>query len=162
MRPRVGRLVVAALLFVGWVGYLAYLVATRPTLADGGSPGALGHFTPRRPLVLSRSQLLVSDLDVVARVEDPRQPVRVEEVLYPPGAEVVHAGESLRVSNLGECRPLPLPRRPEDPPPPPDWAGPGSYLLPLRRSPDAEGSYQVTPTPATVGYPPPGARSPVG
>ena len=51
MRPAVVRLLVAALLFAGWLGYLIYLVATTPRTPAGA------------PLVLSRPQILVSDFD---------------------------------------------------------------------------------------------------
>ena len=43
------RLAVAAVLFVGWIGYLGFLVRTT-----------------RHPIVLSRPQFLVSQKDVIA------------------------------------------------------------------------------------------------
>jgi hypothetical protein len=57
MRPAVGRLLIALVLFVGWLGYLGYLVLTRPLTTDS------------QPLVLSRPQALVSELDVVAHLD---------------------------------------------------------------------------------------------
>jgi len=150
MRLLVGRLLVTALLFGGWIAYLGYLVATRPLTPEG------------RPLVLSRSQLLVSDLDVVAQVDDPGLPVKVEEVLYPPEEEQKLKGQVLKVINLDDCHPLPLPAQHQGPGEPPDWTGPGRYLLPLRHSAEAKEAYEVAPTPPTAGYPPRGVQGLLG
>src|SRR5438128_1430645 len=57
LHPAVLRLIAVALVFAAWIGYLVYLVATRPVTADGA------------PLVLSRPQILVSELDVIAEVD---------------------------------------------------------------------------------------------
>jgi hypothetical protein len=138
-----------ALLFVGWLGYLGYLVATRPLAADGVWRR---FWVGGQPLVLSRPQLLVSDLDVIARVDDPTKPVVVVEVLYPKGEQPVRPGEKITVANLDRCRPLPLDPNQQ---PPADWTGPGDYLLPLQRwTEGGQTHYQVTPTPASPGYPP--------
>jgi hypothetical protein len=109
------RLGIAAALFAGWIGYLAYLAL----------------FT-RNPVVLSRPQFLVSVYDVVGRV-DPDDPtkVHVKKVLYPAGGAddapgpAVQADQVITVDNLGDCRA-------------PDgrggWqavAAGGTYLLPL-------------------------------
>lgn len=137
MRPAAGRLVVTALLFVGWLAYLGYLVWTRPQTADG------------RPLVLSRPQLLISDLDVIARIDDPTKGVKVVRVLYPAKGAKVQPGEEIFVDNIRLCRALPYEGLP---PPSADYTGPGEYLLPLQRKGDDK--YEVAPTPRSPGYPP--------
>jgi hypothetical protein len=139
LHPAVWRLVLMAVLFVGWMGYLLYLVRTR-TLTPAGTP-----------LVVSRSQVLVSDVDVVARVESLDHQVTVEKVLWlkNPGLPV-RPEDKLTVTNLKDCHPLP--RGQDEGSPPADFTGPGSYLLLLHRVGDA---YQVVPVPYTPGYPPP-------
>jgi hypothetical protein len=140
MRPAAGRLLLIAALFVGWLGYLGYLVWTRPRTPDG------------QPLVLSRPQLLVSNVDVVAAVDDPAQPVVIKQVLSPPGDKDLHPGDRIEVPNIKDCRPLP-PGGPNAPAPP-DWTGPGDYLLPLERyTEDSTARYRVAPTPPSPGYP---------
>jgi hypothetical protein len=54
MKPGVSLFVTFAVLFVAWLGYLAYLVFDRP----------------QSPQVLSRPQFLVSQLDVVGVIDD--------------------------------------------------------------------------------------------
>jgi len=140
--PQVGRLIVTAVLFVGWLGYLGYLVYSRPHTPDG------------RPLALSRPQFLVSMLDVVARVNDDKgEDVVVDEVLYPEEKPPVKAGDKIRVENIDKCRPLPNPLEKGEPPL--DWTGPGSYLLALQVS-ERNGArhFEVVPTPPSPGYPP--------
>ena len=85
------RLVLVSALFIGWLGYLGYLVAERP---DGGT------------VVLSRPQFQVSDLDVVANVKKGSDVVTVTEVLY-PHAEAARqlAAKEIKVTNLADCRP---------------------------------------------------------
>jgi hypothetical protein len=139
MRPAVVRLLVAALLFAGWLGYLVYLVVTFPRTPAGTA------------LVLSRPQILVSDLDIIGEVKGTDQPVKVVTVLY-PDAEKGLEGQEITVTNLDQCKPLPRPEQ-KDAPVPADYSGPGLYLLPLRKP--AEGAdYAVTPTPRSPGYPP--------
>ena len=65
MTGRAVRLAVAAAALAGWFGYMAYLAATTS-----------------RPVVVSRPQMLVADVCVVARVDDPGGPAVVEEVLF--------------------------------------------------------------------------------
>ena len=102
-KPRVWPAVVSGLLFFGWLGYLIFLVVTLPQAPGGG------------PVVLSRPQFLVSDLDVSANITDLRGPVVIEEVFYPreggpsPGQKIV-------VSNLAKCDK--------------DWRGPGRTFSP--------------------------------
>jgi hypothetical protein len=144
MKPALVRLVLVALVFASWLGYLAYLVITLPRTPAGW------------PLVVSRPQILVSDLDVIGSVPSTEGEVRVEEVLWPDTEEARQlVGKNLKVTNLDQCRPLP--RDLDSGEPPLDWTGPGSYLLLLRRSPDGSG-YEVTPTPPSPGYPPSGLR----
>jgi hypothetical protein len=131
------RLVLSASLFVGWLGYLGYLVATRPLTAAGA------------PLVLSRAQLMVSPIDIVAEVADPDDPaVVVKEVLYPADAPV-KVGQKLTVFDLDLCHPMP--RRQNDEPPR-DLTGPGPYLIPLRPSGREKGAYEVVPIPTSPGF----------
>jgi hypothetical protein len=122
-------LALSAVVFLGWIGYLAFLVYTT-------------HHP--RSVVLSRPQLLNADLDVVARVNDPSGPVTVRAVEWVrAGLQPPAEGESLRVTNLKQClvdneetRSLP----------------PGEYLLPLKRVGD---DFEVAPTAPSPGYPPP-------
>lgn len=137
-RPAVLRLVLVAALFLGWLGYLAYLVWTLP-------PGGSDH----RPPLLSRPQLLISPLDVIGVVEGLERPVLVEEVLYPTSADAPRlAGTKVVVTNLDDCRQAVLG---PDGRPQPDYTGPGRYLLPLRPLPD--GGYEVVRIPPSPGYP---------
>jgi hypothetical protein len=143
MRPAVVRLLVAALLFAGWVGYLVYLVATTPRTPAG------------TPLVLSRPQILVSDLDVVGEVRGLEEPVKVVTVLYPDSEKGLE-GKEITLTNLKDCKPLPRAEQ-KAADVKPDYSGPGQYLLPLRKAGDGP-NYEVTPTPASPGYPPYGMR----
>ena len=105
MKPAVGRVMLTAALFVGWLGYLGYLVVCRPHTPEGLRGAFEG-----RPLALSRPQFLVSMLDVKARVDNiDGNKVVVEEVLFPSANPPVKAGETIRVANIDKCRPLPSP-----------------------------------------------------
>ena len=105
MRAQVARLALTATLFLGWLGYLSYQVATRPVIATTG-----------QPLVLSRPQLLASELDVIAEVEDTRSgpdtkekyEATVVEVLYPPEGAPVKKGDRIQVTNIADVRGLSL------------------------------------------------------
>jgi hypothetical protein len=131
------RFVLACSLFAGWIGWLIWMVATT-----------------RHQVVLSRPQLLVSEIDVVAKVSALDEPVIIEEVLHSSIKDsAVVPGASLPVINLAVCKRLP--HEGEDPRTVPlDWTGPGTYLLPLRTTNNAQ-SYAVAETPASPGYPPP-------
>lgn len=129
------RFLLTAALFLGWIGYLAYLVANRPLTPD------------EQPLVLSRAQLLASDIDVIAHVEAPDQPVRIVKVLWldeatllaraperlranwPALKAMLAEGRELKVENLGESQARAA--GPEAPDPKKDFSGPGEYLIPL-------------------------------
>lgn len=134
------RLVAALILFAGWLGYLAYLVHAQPHI------------------FVSEPQILVSRLDVVAEVKNDGKDARVKvlRVLYPPSAKEKLEGEEITVVNLSECRgprrPPPTKRDAEPPLPPPDFSGPGEYLLPLRPL-GTDTKYEVVPIPASPGYP---------
>jgi hypothetical protein len=138
MKPAVFRLVLCASLFALWMGYLGYLVLTRP-------------LTPQRePLVLSRPQILSSDVDVIAEIDsEPKgeTTVKVAEVLSPSDAGLKE-GDTITVLKLDECRAA---QRPGGKVPPWDWAGPGKYLLPLRRSGEAK-HFEVANVPASPGF----------
>ncbi|MCC6420402.1 MAG: hypothetical protein IT429_19370 [Gemmataceae bacterium] len=127
-RSRV-RLTVAALLFVGWVGFLVYLAATTT-----------------RPVVLSRPQFLAADLYVIATLqrgpgkEDaPGPTATVRVVAWAPPGEKLKAGETITVHNLPLCGPAF------------GWEGPGDYILPLERARDGS-VYRVAATPRSPGY----------
>jgi hypothetical protein len=117
------RLTLAALLFTAWICWLAYLV-----ISTGG----------KQPIVLSRPQVLVSELDVIAwvdHIEDDGTDVEVREVHWPKDQKDKE-GKKLRVSSLAHCRN--------------DWQGPGLYILPLMLNPNQ--TYQVAPVPPSPGY----------
>lgn len=134
-RRRPLLLAAAALLFAGWVGWLAFLVATA-----------------RPPIVLSHPQMLAATVDVLADIEDLEKPVHVVEVLWPdnfPGRNEM-VGKELTLGNLSYCGA--------------DWTGPGRYLVPLRHPEGKADAWIVAPTAPSPGYPPPedGKHKPVG
>src|SRR6516165_7848366 len=91
MRPAVARLALCIVLFLGWLGYLAYLVL-------------LG-----KPVVLSRPQILVSQFDVIATISEDKK-VTVKEVLYPKAQDAKgrpKEGIEITVTNIDECKPPP-------------------------------------------------------
>ena len=147
LHPAVLRLVAVALLFAGWLAYLAYLVVTLPHTATG------------EPLIVSRSQILVSEVDVIARVDgtQPESEVTIEEVLYPKEDAPVKVGQKGPGAEPGrsQCkRPPHELEKPENVPA--DWTGPGPYLLPLQsagKDNDLKEVYKVAPTPPSPGYP---------
>lgn len=125
--PR-ARLAVAAVLFVGWLGILLMLV-----------------LKTRDPVILSRPQLLVSNVVIVAQVQD-RQgadaTVTVKEILWSADTDdALAVGEAIEVQNLTGT--------------PSGWQGAQQYILPLIKSKSATGvSYQLTPLPIVPGYHP--------
>jgi hypothetical protein len=137
--------------FLAWLGYLGYLVATRPKTREGDR---------YVPLVVSRPQVLASTLDVVAQVDEeppangPAK-VTVKRVLYQKQGKgpAVQEGDTLTVMNLGQCR---RPKRSDDTgDPPPDWRKPGEYLLLLRPADPLlggpRGSFEVAAVPHSPG-----------
>ncbi len=127
------RLIIAAVIFSGWLGWLAFLAFTAGTL-----PGPPGMRKP--PVILSRPQFLDSTLDVVAQVDEadgqPSPRVKVVHVLWPRAKEDL-IGQVLTVTNLGASK---------------GWSGAGTYLLPLE-SADAN-TYKVATIPRYPGLDP--------
>src|SRR5262245_2068482 len=127
-RRRPWLLLSLALLFAAWIGYLAHLAATTT-----------------RPIVLSRPQFLVAQLDVVADIKanddgGPEPRVVVRSVLYPvDGPAPVPPGVQFDVTNLAHLSHHE------------GWQGPGEYILPLVK--DAEGKYRLAPIPRSPGFP---------
>lgn len=124
-------LVLTAVLFVAWLGYLGYRVWTlRQEAAEGGG----------QPIILSRPQFLIASLVVSAEVEGKdRQPLsaKVIEIHWPDNEEMRKlVGQTIEVDNIGESQGL---------------SGAGTYLLPLLSAADG---YRVAPTPPSPGYPP--------
>lgn len=139
MKRQYVRLALAAAAFAGWIGYLGYLVAERPRTPEG------------QPLVLSRAQLMASDVDVIAHVNSPDEPVRLVEVLR-AGPQALAVGQELRVEHLGRAQARAA--GPEAPDPPKDFTGPGEYLIPLTYHADTQ-SYSVAQVPPSPGFMPP-------
>jgi hypothetical protein len=80
-------LVATAVLFFGWLGWLAYLVATRP-------------------VILLRTQVLVADAVVIAQVDDLDRPVTVREITRarsPQESEALLA-QPIHITNLSKCQ----------------------------------------------------------
>ena len=93
---------VTVVLFLSWIGWLAYLA-----------------FTTTKPIVLSRPQFLVSDLDVIAEVDGLDEPVTVKEISWPQtDAPKKLINTQIKVENLRDCQDH-------------GWSGPGLYILPL-------------------------------
>jgi hypothetical protein len=129
MKAATLRLLLAAGLFAGWIGYLAYLAVTA-----GTQP-----ISRQGPTVLSRPQFLVSTLDVIAQVNEVKDApaptdATVVEVLW--GGPKPGEGHVLHVTNLAGCE---------------GWAGPGQYILPLVQTVGAEDTYEVAPIPRSPG-----------
>jgi hypothetical protein len=123
-------LILTAVLFVSWIGYLGYLAFNvRKDAEEGGG----------RPIVLSRPQLLAADLIVTAYVEEGARTdeAKVEQVHWARGGnEVPKAGKVLEIGNLPETRGL---------------DGGGFYILPLVKSGE---KYRVAAIPPSPGFPP--------
>jgi hypothetical protein len=128
MKPIVGRFVLAVAAFVLWLGWLGYLV-----------------LTASQPVVLSRSQFLVTECTIVAELHQPFDApttVTVKEVhgpCAPPRAtsELPAVNSTIQITNLHQCG---------------GWTESGDYILALVRNADGF-TYRVTPLPSTPGYP---------
>jgi hypothetical protein len=118
------RLILAAAVFAGWIGWLAYLAVTAS-----------------RPTVMSRPQILLAAYDVLAEVraveDGPAPEVTIREVYWPSADPEKLQGRLIMVHDL--------PRTAED-----GWKGPGLYLLPLTRIEDQV--YHVVAVPPSPGY----------
>ena len=152
MKPAVGRLLLTAVLFVGWLGYLGYLVRVPPAHARrsprrvrGPAPHAVAAAVPR----------------VHARCRGPRGQRQGRGCRRRGGAfsQRESARESRRrrstSPNIDKCRPLPDPlakdgsrRR--------TGRGPGHYhsAAANRSQRNGERHFKVVPTPPSPGYPP--------
>jgi hypothetical protein len=114
------RLVVSALLFLGWLGFLLYLRLSSGTI------------------ILSRPQFLIATVVAVADVsgdDDGLQPsVKIDEVLWSAhSSDAKLAGQTLELRELTGCD-----RRAGN-------HGPGKYILPLQKA--ASGKYEIVPIP---------------
>lgn len=120
------RFLLAALVFIAWIGYLAYLVAVT-----------------RDYTVLSRPQFLVSNLYVVAKVDGdqdhPAGSIIVEEMPWSADeADKKSLNTTLLVAKLELCHAAN------------GWGGPGSYILPLMKLDG--GKYVLAETPPSPGF----------
>lgn len=120
------RLIVAAILFIAWLGYLTYLVATTA-----------------HPLVLSRPQFLVSDVDVIAKVsaqdDHPNSRVAIESVYWARAPQFKPENKEIDVVNLSRVTK-------EN-----GWQGPGDYILALVKSGN---EYKLASIPRSPGFEP--------
>jgi hypothetical protein len=119
------RLAIAAVLFVGWLCWLAYLVVTK-----------------NDPVVVSRSQMMAATHFVVANVAvdaqgRPETKVAVVRDLHPVGAPL--AG-TITVANIKDARIGGAS----------DFTAGGPFLLPLTAIPNSN-SYDLTPPPRSPG-----------
>ena len=117
------RLVVSGLLFVGWILFLLYLVTIT-----------------RDPVILSRPQILVANLCVLAKIDErdgrPAPEVRVTKILWSADDAQALAGKLLPLADVADLD------RPQG------WAGAGDYLLALtKRRSGKEISYELTAIP---------------
>jgi hypothetical protein len=114
-------LAVTVILFVGWLGWLGYVAATAS-----------------HPIVLSRPQLMMSTLDVIADVpgakDRPGNRAIVRQVHW-PASQGNLVGKAIEIVNLPQAK---------------HWTGPGSYILCLVS--DGNGKYQVAAIPSSPGY----------
>jgi hypothetical protein len=115
--------VVTGVGFLAWLGWLAYLAATTT-----------------RPIVLSRPQFIVSELDVIAQLEEkagrPSPRASVKQIHWPQKAADKFLDQTITVSNLPRAQ---------------GWQGPGLYILAL--VPDGQ-DYKIAPVPASPGFDP--------
>ncbi len=121
------RLIIAVVLFFGWVGWLVYVAAAK-----------------RYTIVLSRPQFFVSNAWIVANLKGMSSPetiVTVEEVIWT-------SGEHKKLTKGAEIKVFDLDKVGNEQ----NWVGPGLYILPLSSSGNG---YRLTRTPPSPGYPPP-------
>jgi hypothetical protein len=111
------RLIVAAVAFAAWIGWLVYLAV--PYM---GGP----------PVILSRPQFLNCQVAVVARVEGKDQPVTVLEV-RDGDPDVVNEKDKIVVDNLDRSlkKPPVAPAAKGENKDPGEWETPGEFIIPL-------------------------------
>ena len=137
MKPAAWRLVLMGVLFLGWVGYLAYLA-----------------LMTSNHVVLSRPQLLVSDLHVLATRQTDDAFV-VNEVLWPADKDGEWRGKTIVLSNPKECQVWSKAEHWHYALPPEG----GEVLLPLyavQPAVDDRAAARVTPIPPSPGHMAPG------
>lgn len=99
------RLAISALLFLGWLGFLLYLVVDS------------------RTVILSRPQFLVAQVIVVADLGAGPGPAVVEEVLWPADrANERLVNQPIRIAGIAGLADKQ------------GYGGPGKYLLPLMKT----------------------------
>jgi hypothetical protein len=123
--PRFFLLYTSAL-FVIWIGCLGYLAVTHAHWKED--------LTER---VLSRPQFLISQLDIIAKLDSPNDSeITVGKVVHNRTGKDIDPGQQLNIKNLSECE---------------GWKVPGEYILPLVKA-DAEGkTYRVAEVPRSPG-----------
>lgn len=148
MNRKSALFVIPLALFACWLAYLGWLVLNRPLQKPG------------YPLVLSRPQVMTSEVDVIAELTDNSGKATVVEVLYQKeGTKSLKAGDVIQIEYVSECRPVVRVKGAE---PPSDWDGSGHYLVPMRPVPNGkEGHYEVAPVPVSPGFAPGGLVPPV-
>jgi hypothetical protein len=148
MKPAALRLALTAVLFVGWIGYLGYLA-----------------WTTSNPVVLSRPQVMVSDLDVIAHPDKDGGPdFVIDEVLYPQSQKEDLKGKTIGIEDINKVDRFVFVRE--------SWhegryewrhdqgqfTSDRKFLLPLRPAALPTGAaedkpyFQVVPMPASPGY----------
>ncbi len=132
-RRRRVALAVIATAFILWIGFLAFLAYTA------------GH-----PIVLSRPQMLASNLVVIAQVSgDARHPEKTATVVEVPWAAdraaQPQSKAKITVSNLDQVSAADADHLRGV------WRGPGEYILPLTTA--SNDTFRVTSIPPSPGYP---------
>jgi len=120
------RLIVAAALFIAWIGWLTYLVVRT-----------------RNPVIISHPQFLVADVIVVAQLtgdDKPDRQIKVVEVLWSADKSKPAKDDEIDVIFLEDCTTKHH-----------GWEGRGEYLVPLRKKGDI---YTLQEIPSSPGYPP--------
>jgi hypothetical protein len=124
MTPKL-RLILACACFLGWIGYLAYLVSIT-----------------REPVILSRPQFLVANAYVIAQLDqaadndNPRNEVKILKVRWTDDADLKKLADSnVFVRGLEKCGSAN------------GWAGPGTYILPLTREKTSVFLTEIPPSP---------------
>jgi hypothetical protein len=121
------RLAVSAVLFVGWLGFLFYLVVDSPSV------------------ILSRPQFLQAQLFVVAQIGggqgDKAEQIVIKEILWTSdlAGDAKLVDQQVSIPGVAECVR-------ED-----GYEGPGLYLLPLVKM--ANGSFRIAPLPTMAQTP---------